>query len=136
MVVSGTVLSRTDLDAMLEETAARHEQARAFADKLIASDVRPAVEEVSAAAGQGRAVPVLSEEGLLTAAYLFAKKEEMEKADQLVRLARKLHPDSYLSAFFHAGLFSMSDRSAEEQQALREVLRLAPQHAQARLRLD
>ncbi len=136
VVVRGKVLSRHDLGTMRRKISGRHQQARVFSDKLFGNDVRAVVEEVSKAASRGRAVPVLSEEGMLTAAYLFASRQEFEKAELLVRLSRELHPDSYLSALFHAGLFSMTDRSAEEQQALKDVLRLAPQHVQARLRLD
>ena len=122
-------------DALLEQTAARHADAQPFVDKLFAGELQAAVEAVSKAVDEGREVSVLSEEGLLTAAYLFGKRKELESADQLVGLARKLHPESYLSAYFHAGLFAMSGQSEREQTTLQEVLRLEPNHAQARLRL-
>lgn len=136
VVANGVYYARDDLDEMLENVTSRHDRARKFLARLLSAGAQAAIREVREAVEQHRDAPVLSETGLLTAAYFFAEQDKKEDAVALARLARRLHPTSYLAAYFHAGLCEMAGMKKERREALREVLRLAPRHAQARRLLD
>ena len=136
VVANGVYYARDDLDEMLESVASGHDRARKFLTQLLSAGAQAAIREVREAVEQHGDAALLSESSLLTAAYLLAKQDKTDDSIAVARLTRRLHPKSYLAAYFHAGLCEMGGMEEERREGLREVLRLVPRHAQARRILD
>ncbi len=136
VILRGAVYSRVTLDKLLAGLAARQERARPVVEKLLAASSLGELKAVLAPVEADGPSAALSETSLLTAAYLFAQEDRIDEADAIAQLARRLHPHSYLPAYFHAGLLQMAGRSDDARTAMQAMFEIAPNHAQARRALQ
>lgn len=136
VIANGVCYSRAALDEMLDDVLASHAGSDAFRRRILDTNAKDMAAKMIRALDDGQEIEFPSETAMLTAAYLYAAQGKMEDADAITRLTRKAFPESYVPAYFHAGLFEMMERKSERREALKAALRLAPHHEQVRLMLE
>ena len=126
VISRGTVFDKSAIRGLLQGAEDAQAPAHGFLDRVASDGVETAVEDTLRDLANGAPVP--HEASLLVGSYQRASAGELEQARAFAELSCRLHPRSYRSRLFLAGVGELDGDREETRTQLQEALRLRPGH--------